>query len=140
MKLENQVVSLDLAKTLKELKVSQHSAFWFEQDKLAGKNEWSKDWKVCFNNGSKPYSDSHVISAFTVAELGEMLPARIEYQRAEHPTYRLAMEKQDTRWNVVYACLDCHGRDFEPVLAPTEANARAKMLVYLLENNLITLP
>jgi hypothetical protein len=72
-------------------------------------------------------------SAFTVAELGEMLPARLEYSRPKDPTYRLAMEKQDRSWNVVYICADCGGRNFEPMLADTEADARAKMLIYLLE-------
>ena len=35
---------------------------------------------------------------------------------------------------------DCLGRNFEPILADTEADARAKMLIYLLYNKLITLP
>ena len=67
-----------------------------------------------------------------------MLPARLEHSRPDHPVYRLAMEKQDTRWNVVYICADCGGRSFEPMLADTEADARAKMLICLLENKLLT--
>lgn len=81
-----------------------------------------------------------VYAAFTVAELGDMLPARLEPEGAykEHDVYRLAMEKQDTRWNIVYICAKCGGRLFDPMLADTEADARAKMFIYLIENKLIT--
>ena len=71
-------------------------------------------------------------SAFTIAELGEMLPARPEYAREEQAIYRLAMERQDTQWNIVFICADSGGCDFEPMLADT----RAKVLIYLIESRL----
>ena len=138
MTLENQVCSLELAKKLKELGIQQHSAFWWEQDKVAGRNEWSKEWKCLFNNGSKPYSDSHVISAFTVAELGEMLPECFLWQTVTQVA--LTCAKYSGGWHVRYASTRFQGKreidHFED--GKTEADARAKMLIYLLENNLLT--
>ena len=60
MKLEQHVCSLDLAKRLKELGVKQESLFWW--------GEITKEVHYC--KAGKPLH----ISAFTVAELGEMLP------------------------------------------------------------------
>jgi hypothetical protein len=139
------VCSLELAQKLKELGIKQYSLFnWgcYEPMDERARERGSYRWRLSFGLATPDdcyalVGDEDIISAFTVAELGEMLPARLEYARPEHPTYRLAMEKQDTRWNVVYICADCGGRNFEPILAATEADARAKMLIYLLENNLI---
>lgn len=126
MTLSNQVVSLELAKRLKELGVNQESYFhWYDSKPTAQLHTgvFAGDW---------------FYAAFTVAELGEMLPARLTEVEGVHRVARLAMEKQDTRWNVVYICAECGGRIFEPMLADTEADARAKMLIYLIENNLVT--
>jgi hypothetical protein len=81
MEVEKQVCNLELAKRLKKLGVKQESAFWWEQIKVAGKNEWHKDWTLAFNSYSKPYDATHIVSAFTVAELGEMLPILINAKK-----------------------------------------------------------
>jgi hypothetical protein len=73
MKLEQQVVSLELAKKLKELGVKQESLFYWNRHK----SEIS--WGLSQTNCSK-ISHWETISAFTVAELGELLP-RIEQYR-----------------------------------------------------------
>ena len=78
-------------------------------------------------------------SAFTVAELGEMLPKRLELGSEEHPAHRLVAEGLDTAWHLTYVCRNCKGR-LHSEYAQTEADARAQMLVYLLENHLIPLP
>ena len=84
MTLETQVTSLELSKSLKELGLKQESAFWYEQTKIAGRNEWKKEWELCFNNNTKPYTQDHIVSAFTVAELGEMLPERVKRDDGEY--------------------------------------------------------
>jgi hypothetical protein len=92
MNLEEQVCSLELAKRLKELNVEQDSLFCW------------------INNCDLEYlpleirNKNVVYAAFTVAELGEMLP----------------------NFNVIYTLFDRN-----------EANARAKILIYLIENKLI---
>lgn len=118
MKLEQQVCSLELAKKLKELGVKQESLFWYERVKVAGKNEWLKDWTLAFNNNSKPYSEAYILSAFTVAELGQILPDKILYELYH-----------DHLWQI-----NAYG---QKIIVDTEADARAKMLIYLLENKLI---
>jgi len=110
MTLENQVCSLDLAKRLKELGVKQESLFWwnqFAQDDLSYNLQAEKS-DLC-------------ISAFTCAELGEMLP--VEY-----------WEKQG---RTIVGTYGFWFGDEEAVYADTEADARGKMLIYLLENRLI---
>ena len=76
-------------------------------------------------------------SAFTVAELGEMLPYKIT--KGEDSFYfAVGQAKPDDKhypkWEVSYS-----NEEYTPCLdrADTEANARAKMLIYLLENKLI---
>lgn len=63
MKLEDQVVSLELAKRLKELEVMQESLFF-----------WCDNWVHSQDSVYHSPTSSETFSAFTVAELGEMLP------------------------------------------------------------------
>ena len=93
MNLEDQVCSLELAKKLKELGVKQESIFWWI--------EFVNGWELRFATFKVPTLND-VISAFTVAELGEGLPDE---------------------------CVSYY--------ADTEANARALMLIYLIENRLV---
>lgn len=130
MKLSDQVISLPLAKRLEKLGVKQEALFWWnEYDSSAGGSLWVIDDEKT-SIGYEGYA------AFTVAELGGILPSRIDYDRAQHPSYRLAMEKQETRWNVVYICADCMGKHFN-CYGDTEAEARGLTLAYLIEQKLI---
>src|SRR3990167_9737514 len=83
MKLENQVTSLELSKRLKELGIKQDSLFWWiiptDSDYKANpKNKsvliYEKELCRDGNCGHKP------ISAFTVSELGELLPKNLKYK------------------------------------------------------------
>lgn len=124
MKLEQQVCSLELAKKLKELGVKQESLFyWYSLI-----NSWRIDNKK---------SNESDISAFTVAELGEMLPSQIKYMGY---VYEFVMTKNWTKkgWYANYEKLENKVRGMIEGV-DTEADARAKMLIYLLENKLITL-
>lgn len=134
MKLENQVCSLELSEKLKSLGVSQKSLFYWwkygDNPVLAIKtsNDQAirsiKNFDYFTTAGHKDYE---YCSAFTVAELGEMLP------------YGYSSYK--TRIN----CFSCHftktekNRNIDETIDNNEANCRAKMLIYLLENKLIKL-
>lgn len=137
MKLEDQVVSLELAKKLKELGVKQESVFyWIDECK-------NGDWEIAFEDEwdtvSGEWGDGSVLkdhphfSAYTVAELGEILPLYLilPYTLGRDKQYNLKIEKYANGWNVSY------GRWGEPRNTDTEANARAKMVIYLKENKLI---
>ena len=126
MTLESQVCSLELAKRLKELGVKQESVHYWCDPSDGNKR------------GIGFIRDNHVgykvyCSAFTVAELGEMLPIGAESYKTDP---RLAVHKNG-KWqtNVYVNTLVNRVREF----ADTEADARAKTLVYLLENKLIAL-
>lgn len=111
MKLENQVVSLDLAKKLKELGVKQESLFnWYEMP-----GRFGSKWRIRLSRG---FLKHEYYAAFTVAELGEML--------------RPHLNKDIWLSGVGQAMVDAQ-------YMIDEANARARMLIYLLENKLINL-
>lgn len=132
MNLKNQVCSLELAKRLKELGVKQESIFWY----------------TCFRNGTADISfqyDSKYIppshyAAFTVAELGEILPDHIIYKNpfGIPQEYYLKQSKKDNEYKIYIEFLDEDGVAI--FFSENEANARAKMLIYLLENKLMELP
>lgn len=111
MKFENQVISLEIAKRLKELGVKQESLFGYFSV------SWGGHELKYIDTIPEDYSYSVMYYAFTVAELGEMLPAMcIEGEK-----------RVSDKWNIDY------------IYSETEANVRGKMLIYLLENNLINL-
>jgi hypothetical protein len=124
MKLELQVTSLELSKRLKELGVKQESVFWWNVLFNSGETELENFQRYKTSDGS-PCDDS--ISAFTVAELGEMLPAG----------YASAHGK-DMKW-ICFCEFKRSGDEGYLKHGDTEADARAQMLIYLLENKLITL-
>lgn len=135
MKLEQQVTSLELSKKLKELGVKQESYFFHA---LTKKGYTLRGRYTRRQRDQMDMVGVDMWSAFTVAELGEMLQKRLEIKTPteKHEVHRLICEGQDTRWMITYVCADCHGKLCKEY-ADTEADARAKMLIYLLENKLI---
>jgi hypothetical protein len=124
MKLEEQVVSLDLAKKLKELGVTQDSyCYWYGGNLLRG-NQLTQELR----------RHEPPVSAYTVAELGEMLPNNLMYGEDQELWF-------DTRKNNSGNWMVCYSDDEEALVehADTEADARAKMLIYLIEQRLIEL-
>ena len=113
MKLEDQVCSLELAKKLKKLGVNQES-LWY----------WHFNEKHCPDDHINLHKDGNNCSAFTVAELGEMLPKASSYKHEDYSWCSLFVNEEPAYM--------AH-REYDE----TEANARAKMLTYLLENKLI---
>lgn len=137
MKLEEQVCSLELAKRLKELGVKQESYLsWAhvtervhqssDGERTEYVEEFGEDCKL-IESGSALWNGVPSYSAFTVAELGEMLPETINDGR-----FFASSRDLDNRWGASYG-----GRNYLITHADTEADARAVMLVYLLENNLL---
>lgn len=132
MNLEQQVCSLDLAKRLKELGVKQEGYFVWE-----GADEFGYVVKRRADSGSN-------VSAFTVAELGEMLPKHLLLaddggaNRYISITHGKAPFNDNRTWYVYYDQINepCDYKIGQEAI--TEADARAKMLIYLLENKLIT--
>lgn len=135
MNLEQQVVSLELAKRLKEMGVKQESLLWWSQPypkEVDGKpNAW------VMSGGDEPrvtfFKTPNSVSAFTVAELGEMLPQGISsYKNPDKKGEWRALAHREL-WDREGVTLE--GRPFTD--ADTEADARAKMLIYLIEHDLI---
>lgn len=120
---EKHVTSLELSKKLKELGVKQESEFY-----------WSKEGSV-FNPINPKYNMHVLCSAFLASELGEILPEN--FGDGEY-LYDIHFAKVLKKW---YATgHDTTKKHYIHFTADTDANARAKMLIYLIEQKLFTLP
>ena len=122
------VCSLEHSKKLKKLGVKQKSKFY---------------WHILSNSVvlfsyKRHLDDNKIFSAFCVGELGEMLPAKIIIYR-----------KEKQFWGVTGGHRENNGKYFCEYRFPlnvllnikyeadTEANARASMVEYLIENKLV---
>lgn len=147
MKLEQQVCSLEFAKKLKELGVKQESLFYWQASKRKMKDyiaegKWvPRDYSLIprregyISDIAGAYGYNRYISAFTVAELGEMLPSSIELGNFDE-IFLHCNKMRGEIWEVEYSWYETVHKYFED---KSEADARAKMLIYLIENKLITL-
>lgn len=122
MTLENQVTSLKLSKRLKELGVKQESLFYWEWQEGNDYDGWNLQYPL---DGDVAADNKRYLSAFTVAELGEMLPSIVDGKFFQY-------DKSDLTHRIGYYLAEL----FWTQVADTEADARAKMLCYLLENKL----
>ncbi len=137
MNIREQVISHDIAKKLKELGIKQKSYFyWIKEDisdfniAISCKNVdfiYMDDYgfNVIDTKFSFKIDVTDYYSAFTVSELGEMLPRRIYTKRY------LKCRIIENTW----ACINKHNH--VTTLGLTEADARAIMLIYLIKNNII---
>lgn len=122
MKLEEQIIDFGLSKELANLGVKQESLFyWMSKSKQLAKK--------------RPTGGEDYYSAFTVAELGEMLPEDIK-------EYSLVIQKMLYDWWVGYEVVLPEDKKKSKKIClhferDTEVNARAKMLIYLIENKLV---
>jgi hypothetical protein len=131
MKLEEQIVSLELAEKLKELGVKQDSLFYWSlnEHRNVGWNVFYEFESFGPDEWFARDLEKH-ISAFTVAELGLLL----KDFSVSASTWR---DNKSGKWDVLV--------DHEILIgsvdlaSETEADTRAKMLIYLLKNKLITL-
>jgi hypothetical protein len=114
MNLADQVTNLQLSKRLKELGVKQEGLFAW------GYNDDRSDYGIYTKRDIHFMGEDCI--AFTVAEIGEMLPY-----------YSYEIVKSFRFYDFICDHLDLKFK------ADTEADARAKCLVMLIENKLITL-
>lgn len=145
MELSKQVISLSLAKRLKELGVKQESQhYWWKLKEHSGTSAPSENYVMLspeidrrkVSDYTDRYPDAEIYAAFTVAELGEMLPKNENVVSMFFPNGRMQTCMQGnvendegiaTRWGAA-------GQSIE---GDTEAEARGLMLAYLIENKLI---
>lgn len=125
MKLIFKVVCLEIAKKLKELNLKQQSEFyWVKTNSMTDNEEATLDWREWLEcTGMQKVI---ICSAFSTAELGEMLPHNCS-------SYNHHLDSGKVRWTVKYE------KDGQKIYkhAQTEADARGGMMIYLLENKLI---
>jgi hypothetical protein len=122
MQLSDQLTSLELSKRLVELGVKQDSFFYWQKCSMC-----NDDWHLSQGKAS----DYKQCSAYTVAELGELLPSWIN-------GHHLIITKSST-WFLRYRSPSGFiPKDNEPEIEEVkEADARAKMLIYLIEQGMI---
>jgi len=163
MELEKQVCSLELAKRLKELEVKQSSYFYwcnfalewtlFHPKKTVGDMSGPSDtWLL-----NDLFNRNLAASAFTVAELGELLPNRVSITNKEpFDSYTLVIRKFYYVPDINKETINCYIINYEcdtteitgenawlsrkltkNTYDPNLANAMAKMLIYLIENGLM---
>lgn len=139
MNLEQQVCSFDLAKRLKELGVKQESTwYWWENTEKLGEAYLHVDERNLVGTQTTELRTNYksipcCYSAFTVAELGNLFPAKLKEKKK---LCWLTSCKGDNYWACWYQDA-ADNKIGDTIRAPTEADARAKMLCYLLENRLI---
>ena len=129
MKLEQQVVNLELSKKLKKLGVKQESLwYWIIAEKVS--------WIIENNSEILSDKDKQHYSAFTIAELGELLPQVFE---KEEELYYIEPNANGNglRFMDYVSENGIFLRAYPLIEAKTEADARAKMLIYLYKNKLI---
>lgn len=151
MKIENQVCSLEQAKKLDELgvKYKDYQYAYVDFTTASGQEavlcrpashveERQREW-AWFMVGSHSEeitaeidedtvsADGGIYPAFTVAELGVMLPLNCD-----------SIKDQTASKVIFWACNEGLTGDCNEVNGANEAEARAAMLIYLLENNLTT--
>lgn len=115
MKLEDQVTSLELSKKLKEIGVKQESLFyWVDNEK------WSDECQLEYIPELEFPRDENSISAFTVAELGELFPS-------------ISSAKIGGEWMVM---LKGQWISPDPEMSKTEVEFRGRILLNILERNI----
>jgi hypothetical protein len=148
MQLENSVVTSDQARKLKELGIVQHSFVWWvfcENKQNIIEKTVTCDLFIIHIHKMVRKSGTEPLSAFTTAELGVMLPEFIQKGEKEYRINQwknpkeMSVNQTETLYGICYDnrgnCLD---RFPELCFFKTEAQARAFLLIYLLENNLTT--
>ncbi len=127
MTLQDQVISLESAKRLKELGVEQRSLFsWIEpmneEPRVIPNNIIIPNWETNLAYEGI-VNDWHC--AFTCSELGELLPIHTECWK------QIYNSDNDIEWR-------CNCEQFKKLTwDEKEVEARAKLLIYLLEQGLI---
>jgi hypothetical protein len=137
MKLVSQVCTLEQAKRLSRLGITQGLSIFFWDD-YEGKQQLMMNETP--EDGYKPEADNTCFSAFTVAELGAMMPDRFQYY-GDECFFESTRYTEDIQWIAGVHTVWAHDK---PVVAKkyypaaTEAQARAELLIHLLEKQITT--
>lgn len=122
MKLEDQLVSLELAKKLKANGYIQEGLWWWFTDGCEAHSTLPLFFYLATERINP--NDYKYYVAPTVAELGKRLPHR-------YFSWRMVNDK--------WGCSFMFQTDYPKTDSDTEANARAKMLLYLIKEGLVKL-
>ncbi len=130
MDIEQQVCSLELSKKLLTLGVKQNSSSFYWA--ISHLNNKYKDTRIHYTYEIEYLECTGwiveiIAVAFTVAELGEML---LDWHES--------IKRADKDWVCIIRHKNSDINDHS--FATTEADARAKMLIHLIENKLIEIP
>ena len=130
MKKELQVCTIEQAQKLRELGAPQKEAIYFWDEDGSGNLIRSLDASARLIG---------CVAAYTVAELGEMLPAYMTSKEDGIRGFLHSIDVSGDGWECYYERNDMGVAMHNIQTGKTEAQARAAMLIYLLENKLITL-
>lgn len=135
MELQKQVVSLQQAIRLNNLGVDLTSQFSWCWNGAKMDGEERKDFFLNLDGFKDVWPEAY--NAFTVAELGVMLPEvfgehnHVIRSYRPNPEWVKGMKYPLNQWVCEWGDACVHEAAFQP----TEAEARADMLIWLLENN-----
>ncbi len=127
MKLDEQVTSLDLSKRLHALGAPQTSVFYWVETKQGDANP------LLVGPDAVDIPDANFYSAFTVAELGAMIPHSFVSERRASGRWecgqRYHLEVEGSAPRHPFADIT------EVFFGDTEVEVRAKMLIFVLETS-----
>lgn len=128
--LKEQVSGFEDSRYLQMLKVPQQSIWYWCNEQKTGLTKaflqpGSTTWPID-GHGYNRSQYNQVCSAFTVSELGAMLPSGFD---SYYSTTSGVFEREDERWTAKFNDIEVHG--------PTEAVVRTKLLIKLLEKGVI---
>jgi hypothetical protein len=142
---EKQVTNLELSKRLKAAGIPQNNSLWYWQRQYFSAEKAGKavtyspisDEQEVYKLRLGSHGGGEFYAAYTVAELGEMLPYRI---REQDDDYWLQIQKlKHGDWDIRYSTTDgkLHGQTDGIKQGGTEIEARGEMLLYLLYKGII---
>lgn len=157
MRLDNQICSLELAKQLKKLRVKNKCLFWWAsfRNESSPKDQWENVYDVILSQEEKVnymertyLKDKKFYRAFTVAELFEMLPAYVDTKTNEpFNNFYFNLIKRSSlniQYIINYDCDTYESFNDSPrklmphnIFDEKLADCLAKMLIHLIENNLM---
>jgi len=139
IEIDKQVCSLDLAKRLKKLGVKFRPVLFWDRPGIflpGFSNEKEEDGYevVLLTRDVSKEEAEYIYAAYSVGELGEMLPEFIA-------TYKAACRNENEKWRLLsHSGTDEYNLNIENISqfsASTEADCRAKVLIYLIENGYV---
>lgn len=141
MDLVSQITSKRISRELKELGVKQDSQFYWwgnrEKTKLLPIHR-TQIFESIIDYGVK---NNRYCSAFTVAELGRMLPDTFFNGKEMYEiTFRNFVKSLKNKTRTFYVTAETYTDDgpmYAHIKDENEANARARMFIFLLKNKLV---